>query len=144
MSKKTALSENCATIDFRKATTPTFNLDPTNAINQAQVVVEQGVALWAGNALYTNTADGKHNVIFQGTDNDVNVIYQQVINATGNIFITPFYKLKGYYSGDINMNGEVIFQGTTNDVEFIYQNVIKNHPGNTLVQPFFKIREQLP
>jgi hypothetical protein len=42
------------------------------------------------------------------------------------------------------MDGEVIFQGTGNDAEFIFQNVIKNHAGNTLSQPFFKIREQLP
>lgn len=144
MSVKTPLSGTCTTIDFRKASTPTFNLDATNPVNQSQVVVEQGRALWAGNALYVNTSDGKHNVIFQGTDNDVNVIYQQVINANSNLLITPYYKLKGYYAGDINMNGEVIFQGTTNDVEFIYQNVIKNHSGNTLVQPFFKIREQIP
>ncbi|MCP1386533.1 Ig-like domain-containing protein, partial [Runella salmonicolor] len=143
MSQKTALNESCTVIDFRKANTPTFTFSSAS-INQAQVVVEQGRALWAGNALYTNTLDNRHEVIFQGSDNDVNVIYQQVINATGNIFVSPFYKLKGYYAGDINLNGEVIFQGTTNDVEFIYQNVIKNHPGNVLVQPFFKIKEQIP
>jgi Bacterial Ig domain len=144
MSVKTPMSATCTVIDFRRASTPTFNLDATNPVNQSQVVVEQGRALWAGNALYVNTNDGKHSVIFQGTDNDVNVVYQQVINAATNIFISPFYKFKGYYAGDINMNGEVIFQGTTNDVEFIYQNIIKNHPGNLLVQPFFKIREQIP
>ena len=138
------LSQGCTVVDFRKPSTPTYSLDATNVINVAQVDVVQGVAMWAGNALNANVADSKHEVIYQGTDNDVNVIYQQVINAAGNIFVLPSYKLKGYYNGDINLNGEVIFQGTGNDVEFIYQNVIKNHTGNTLKLPFFKIKEQLP
>jgi len=138
MSKKTALNSTCSVIDFRKASTPTFTFS-SSAINQAQVVVEQGRAMWAGNALYTNTLDSRKEVIFQGSDNDVNVIYQQVLGATSNFFGSPFFKLQGYYAGDINMNGEVIFQG-----KFIYNNVIKNHPGNTFVQPFFKIREQIP
>ena len=100
--------------------------------------VVQGKALWAGNSLYDN------QVIYQGTDNDVNVIYQQVIASTGNPFLLPFFILSGYYTGDVNMDGEVIFQGTTNDVEYIYQNVINNHPGNALKQNFFIIQEQLP
>ena len=60
------------------------------------------------------------------------------------VVVFPSYKLKGYYSGDINMNGETIFQGTGNDVEFIYQNVTKNHTGNVLKQSFFIIKEQIP
>ncbi|WP_345245642.1 Ig-like domain-containing protein, partial [Nibrella saemangeumensis] len=138
------LSTTGTVVDFRRPSTPTYTYTNT-AINQAQVVVEQGRALWAGNALYDNDPGIPHNfVINQGTNNDVNVIYQQVINAPGNIFVTPFFRLRGYYTGDINLNGEVIFQGTGNDVEFIYQNVIKNHPGNVLRQPFFIIREQIP
>ncbi|GAA4451064.1 hypothetical protein GCM10023189_12530 [Nibrella saemangeumensis] len=138
------LSTTGTVVDFRRASTPTYTYTNT-PLDQAQVVVEQGRALWAGNALRENLPSIPHEfVTYQGTENDVNVIYQQVINAPGNIFGTPFYKLRGYFTGDVNMNGEVIFQGTGNDVEFIYQNVIKNHPGNTLVQPFFRIREQLP
>ena len=94
--------------------------------------------MWAGNALRDNV------VIYQGTGNDVNVVAQQVINAPANTFQLPFYILKGYFSGDINMNGEVIFQSTRNDVEFIYQNIIKNHPGNALKDNFFIIQQQLP
>jgi|GEM_PF-3995980 len=126
-----------STIDFRLPTTPTYVL-ANSPIHQSQVDVAQGKALWAGNALY----DGQ--IIYQGTDNDVNVIYQQVIAATGNPFFLPFYILAGYYTGDVNMDGEVIFQGTTNDVEYIYQNVINNHNGNSLKQNFFIIQEQLP
>ena len=125
-------------IDFRLPTTPTYVLGP-QAINVSQVDVIQGKAMWAGNALHDNS------VIYQGTNNDVNVISQQVISAPGNsTFLDPNYVLSGYYNGDINLNGKVIFQGTTNDVEYIYQNVINNHPGNTFKDNFFIIKEQLP
>ena len=139
-----ALTTVTKVVDFRKVSTPTYNLNVASPLNIPQVTVEQGVAMWAGNALFTNTLDGKTEVIFQGTDNDVNVIYQQVLNSPANTFGSPSYKLKGYYVGDINMNGETIFQGTGNDAEFIYQNVLKNHVGNTFGLPNFKIREQLP
>ncbi len=131
------LTQIVSTIDFRSVATPTYVL-ANSPMHQSQVDVVQGKALWAGNALY----DGQ--VIYQGTDNDVNVIYQQVIAATGNPLLLPFFILSGYYTGDVNMDGEVIFQGTTNDVEYIYQNVINNHPGNALKQNFFIIQEQLP
>ncbi|MCP1385775.1 DUF7507 domain-containing protein, partial [Runella salmonicolor] len=131
------LTQTVSTIDFRSVATSTYVL-ANSPMHQSQVDVVQGKALWAGNALY----DGQ--VIYQGTDNDVNVIYQQVIAATGNPFLLPFFILSGYYTGDVNMDGEVIFQGTTNDVEYIYQNVINNHPGNALKQNFFIIQEQLP
>ncbi len=137
MSKKVSRTEVAKTIDFRKVVTSTFVLS-LSTINQSQVNVEQGKAMWAGNAQSDNS------VIYQGTLNDVNVIYQQVINAPNNLFVIPAYKLRGYYAGDINMNGEVIFQGTGNDVEYIYQNIINNHPGNTLKLNYFKSREQLP
>ena len=124
-------------VDFRQPGTATYVLG-VQPIHQAQVSVLQGRALWAGNALADST------VIYQGTLNDVNVVAQQVVMAVGNSFTLPFYILKGYYGGDINLNGEVIFQGTGNDVEYIYQNVIKNHPGNAFKDDFFIIQQQLP
>ncbi|GHB67277.1 hypothetical protein GCM10007390_20730 [Persicitalea jodogahamensis] len=125
------------TVDFRKASTPTYRKG-IQPIHQSQVDVLQGKALWAGNALRD---DG---VIYQGTSNDVNPIYQQVIGASGNINTLPFYILKGYYGGDINMDGKLTAQGTRNDVEYIYQNVFKNHPGNTPKADNFIIQQQLP
>ncbi|MFN4086517.1 MAG: thrombospondin type 3 repeat-containing protein [Spirosomataceae bacterium] len=124
-------------VDFRSPSTPTFRIN-TSAQNQSQVVVDQGRALWAGNANQNN------EIIYQGTGNDVNVIFLIVINSTANVFVTPFFKLREYNRGDINLDGEVVAQGTGNDVEFIYNNIIKNHPGNVLIQNFFIVREQLP
>ncbi len=142
-----SLSTTTTTVDFRNPNTPTFTYTGTSSytqatVNQAQVIVQQGVAMWAGNCFAENASSSPHNyVIFQGTNNDANIIYQQII---ANPLSSPFFKLKGYSTGDVNLNGEAIFQGTGNDVEFIYQNVINNHPGNVLKLPFYTIREQLP
>jgi hypothetical protein len=147
-----AMTDVATVIDFRDPTTPTFDFGiavlPNPPINQAQVVVNQGVAMWAGNALFKDNSflgSGK-NVIYQGTENDLNKIYQLIIDASGNIFDRPNFILRSYNVGDINMNGETIFQGSGNDVEFIYQNIIKNHPGNALFpkQANFIIKEQIP
>jgi hypothetical protein len=144
------LSTTTTTVDFRNPGTPTFTYTGTTsytqaAINQSQIVVQQGVAMWAGNATLDNASSSPHNsVFFQGTNNDVNTIYGQVIDPGFNTLASPIFKLRGYWTGDVNLNGETIFQGTGNDVEFIYQNVINNHPGNVLKLPFFTIREQLP
>lgn len=132
-----ALSSTPTTVDFTTVTTPTYTLSSSTQ-NVPQVTVEQGLALWSGNTMYDN------KMIYQGTNNDNNSVYQQVVGASTNVLQLPSYKLKGYYSGDVNMNGEVIFQGTGNDIEFIYQNTINNHTGNLLKQSYFVIKEQLP
>lgn len=136
---RTALPLTSATtlVDFRKVATPTFRLTQT-VVDQAQVVVQQGVAMWAGNVL----RDGR--VVYQGTGNDVNSVYQAIITPAANTLLSPFFKNRSYNLGDVNLNGETVFQGTGNDVEFIYLNVFGNHPGNVLGQNFFIIREQLP
>ncbi|WP_019987196.1 Ig-like domain-containing protein [Rudanella lutea] len=144
------LSETATVVDFRNPNTPTFTYSGVTSYtevtpNQAQVVVSQGVAMWAGNAFVDNAPTTPRNfVIYQGSNNDVNQLYQLVINAPNNGLVSPAFKLRGYFAGDINLDGQTIFQGTGNDVEFIYQNVIKNHPGNSFRLPFFTIREQLP
>jgi hypothetical protein len=142
------MSDIPVVIDFRQPTTATFDFGTgIPPVNQTQVVVNQGVALWAGNALFKDNLSSSHgkNIIYQGTQNDVEFIYQLITGPTsGNIFGRPNFILKSYNTGDINMNGETIFQGTQNDVEFIYQNVIKNHPGNIFKQSNFIIKEQIP
>ncbi|MVM31635.1 tandem-95 repeat protein [Spirosoma sp. HMF4905] len=132
-----ALSSTPTVIDFRQASTPTYRI-ATNAINQAQVTVAQGVALWAGNVLYDKS------VIYQGSTNDVSAISLQVKGATNNITGSASYVLQGYTTADVNLDGRAIYQGTGNDVNYIYQNVTKNHPGNVSGQNFYIIREQLP
>ncbi len=125
------------TVDFRKSSTLTYRKG-IQPIHQPQVDVLQGKAMWAGNALRDNA------VIYQGTNNDVNTIYQQVTGASGNTNALPIYILKGYFSGDINLDGKAIYQGIGNDVEYIYQNVFRNHPANTPKDNNFIIQQQLP
>lgn len=60
------LSTTPAGIDFRNAAKPTYNIDPGSPVNVPQVTLPQGLAMWAGNVLYTNTSDSKRSVIFQG------------------------------------------------------------------------------
>lgn len=124
-------------VDFRLASTPTFRISNA-ALNQAQVVVQQGRALWAGNT------EPDTQIIYQGTNNDVNPIFNRVLSDVLNVFGVPTFKSRGYLNADVDLNGEAVFQGSGNDLEFIYQNIINNHPGNVLVLPFFTIREQLP
>jgi hypothetical protein len=100
-------------VDFRLPETSTFTKSASVA-DQAQAVVKQGVAMWAGNTMYDD------KVIYQGTQNDINPIYQLVIDDPANVFGKPFFKVKSYNVGDVDMNGETVFLGTGNDVEFIY------------------------
>jgi hypothetical protein len=147
-----AMSDIATVIDFRDPSTRTFDFGIATLsapqVNQAQVVVNQGVAMWAGNALFRNHSllGISQGVIYQGTENDLNKIYQLITGASENTFGRLNFILRSYNVGDINMNGETIYQGSGNDVEFIYQNITKNHPGNTLLpkQANFIIKEQIP
>jgi hypothetical protein len=131
------LSGTSTVVDFRLPTTATYRAS-VSPVNEAQVSVAQGVALWAGNVLENNT------VIYQGTGNDVAGVSVQVKNNPQNITGAANFVLNGYYNGDINLDGRTIYQGSGNEVNFIFLNVTKNHPGNSAGQNFFIIREQLP
>jgi hypothetical protein len=132
-----ALSPTTTIVDFRLTITPIYTIS-SSVVNKARINVEQGAALWAGNALFDDT------VAYQGSSNDVNLIYDLVIKDANNIFDNPSFKVKSYNQGDLNMDGETILQGSGNDLEYMYQNVINNHPGNALNLIFFSIQEQLP
>ena len=131
------LSVTGTVVDFRSPSTPTYRKAVT-AINQSQVTVAQGVAMWAGNT------SGDNTVLYQGGSNDVAVIFTMVKGSPLNILGSNFYVLKGYFGGDINLDGETRYQGGDTDVNYIYQNIIKNHPGNIAGQNNFIIIEQLP
>ena len=132
------LSTTATSVDFRLNANVAYKRT-TTATDQAQVVVNQGYAMWSGNVV----VDDK--VVYQGTNNDVENIYQTIINASGNsTFQIPTYKLNGYFRTDINMDGVTLFAGSGNDTEFIYMNIITNHPGNTLRTSIFSISEQKP
>lgn len=137
-----ALSSTATTVDFTSASTSLYR-EVVSDIYQPTVTVTQGRALWAGNVLINSTA--KNTIAHQGTNNEVNSIYQLIMQSTANqIMQSPFFKLKTYNLGDVNMNGETVFQGAGNDTEFIYLNVLKNHIGNGVGLNTFVIQEQIP
>ncbi|MEZ0538337.1 Ig-like domain-containing protein [Fibrella arboris] len=92
-----------------------------------QTTVNGKQALWAG--------DANHNgkVKYQGTANDLILIFSEVIGAqTGST--NPLYNYNnalGYYFGDVNMDGKVKYQGTSNDTSLIFTNVITNYQTST-------------
>ena len=128
-------------MDFRQPNFPLLRLN-TQSLSQPTVLTAQGPALWAGNVNYS--VNVQNRVIFQGTENDVNPIYQLIFSSAGNIFQSPSFKLRTYNLGDVDLNGETVFQGSGNDIEFIYSNIIQNHSGNIFRANNFFIREQLP
>ncbi|MEZ0538344.1 Ig-like domain-containing protein [Fibrella arboris] len=92
-----------------------------------QTTVNGKQALWAG--------DANHNgkVKYQGTANDLILIFSEVIGAqTGST--NPLYNYNnalGYYFGDVNMDGKVKYQGTSNDTSLIFTNLITNYQTST-------------
>ena len=133
-----ALTSTATVIDFRSASTNVF-VPIVTPINQAQVEVSQGRAMWTGNVLFDD------RIIYQGPQTDAGAIYARITGDVGrNPLQSSSYKIKGYDIGDLNMNGETVFQGPGNDIEFIYLNVIKNHNGNETKQNSFVVKEQLP
>ncbi len=137
-----ALTATATTVDFTSASTSLYRIAALD-IHQPTVAVTQGRALWAGNVLINSTA--RNTIVHQGTDNDINSIYQLITQSTANqIMQSSLFKLKTYNLGDVNMNGETVFQGAGNDTEFIYLNVLKNHIGNGVGLNTFFIQEQIP
>lgn len=137
-----ALTAIATTVDFTSASTSLYRVAELD-IHQPTVAVTQGRALWAGNVLINSTA--RNTIAHQGTDNEINPIYQLITQSTANqIMQSPLFKLKTYNLGDVNMNGEAVFQGAGNDTEFIYLNVLKNHIGNGGGDKNFIIQEQIP
>ena len=132
------MTSTATVIDFRSASTNVF-VPIVTPINQAQVEVSQGRAMWTGNVLFDD------RIIYQGPQTDAGAIYSRIIgDVVRNPLQSSSYKIKGYDIGDLNMNGETVFQGPGNDIEFIYLNVIKNHNGNATKQNSFVVKEQLP
>ncbi|WP_370729836.1 Ig-like domain-containing protein [Fibrella arboris] len=110
-----------------------------------QTTVGNKQALWAG--------DANHNgkVKYQGTANDLILIFAEVIGTqAGNA--SPLYNYNnalGYYFGDVNMDGKVKYQGTSNDTSLIFTNVITNFQTSTQMNSaqlynFDWMLEQLP
>ncbi len=133
-----ALTPIVSGIDFTLPTTPTYRLVDGNGSAFAQIVMPNGrTALWAGNA----TVDRR--IIFQGTTNDVNGVFNRIISFPGNVNQFANYIVTGYDRADLNLDGQTIYQGTGNDNNLLFMQVL-SHPENIFTANNFIIHQQLP
>ena len=98
-----------------------FDFTANNALvygDYPQVELGDRFALWAGD---TN-ADGR--CIPSGPHNDILPIFFNAINAEGNEQNFPNHVLEGYFSTDIDLNGQSIFAGPNNERIIWVQNII--------------------
>lgn len=126
------LDEVEATIDFIDVDT---EIDLWG--NQASVDVNGVNAMWSGDT------NGDGRIIFQGTSNDPNNVFFEVLSSPSNTLLQISYIAEGYTNNDINMDGQSIYQGNGNDPNIVFFNVLQ-HGGNTSFIPTFIIEEQLP
>ena len=107
------LSNQPFLVDF---TNPDLQLYGTNSCYYNGTVR----SLWLGN---TNT--DKH-VIFQGANNDRDLIFFKVLTAPGNLSPSINYIVEGYWNTDVNLDGNTINVGPNNDSNLILIQMIIN------------------
>ncbi|MEZ4833266.1 MAG: lamin tail domain-containing protein [Caldilineaceae bacterium] len=131
-----ALSNTETVVNFTSTAVDFYNGAP-NLDGFEQASIAGKYALYAGDA----SKDGQ--VIFNGQDNDVDVVFSVVDQAPGNDAGLPSYVLNGYFATDIDLNGSTIFSGQYNDVNVVF-NTTDSHPLNQLGLPTYVISEQVP
>ncbi|WP_452224627.1 hemagglutinin protein [Lacinutrix chionoecetis] len=126
-----AVTETGTAINFTENTTATFG-------SNAQVALGNGdLALWAGD---TN-ANGQ--IRFSGSENDANIIKDDVLSDPLNGFNSATYTSVGYLLIDVDMSGGGRFSGSDNDSNIIKDNVLQ-HPNNGFNSPTFTINSTVP
>jgi len=106
--------------------------------SHAQVTLDSGAtALWAGNV------NGDDRIRFQGSENDTNLIKDQVLTHPDNTSINNLFFYFDYDNADVDMDGRIRFQGSGNDSNLI-KDVILSHPDNTALNNLFFILTQIP
>jgi hypothetical protein len=102
-------------VDFTSSISayPAFGTNPMRTVET--VGTTSVFALYAGNVLHENAGSpAVRQILYSGPGNDRFAIYQ----ALGGIIAGS---LSGYYSSDVNMNGEVTYSGPGNDRFIIFQ-----------------------
>jgi hypothetical protein len=109
------LSANTPLQDFTTMTTGQVN--GTNA----RRAVGSIFTLWAGNA------NGDTKVQAAGVNNDLSAITSLVLNpAYGNSTLVRNFKVSGYRTSDVNMDGDTVAAGANNDVAVVVNSVQTN------------------
>jgi hypothetical protein len=131
------------TIDFRTRT-PQQIWDKGTSINALYADRERYVVPYATSyyALWGGNANRNSLVAYQGPNEDLTEVYNQVISGPTS-FNSPSYILDGYHSGDVDMTGSTIYQGQNDEPTIIF-NILILHPSNVFNSPSFENEEQLP
>jgi hypothetical protein len=132
-----ALGATTATVDLTNSAQAAYKLTGSTTTNYPQFVSGSKAMLWAGNAAFNN------QIIFQGPNNDVDMIFFTIISDPLNTQVISNFIYKGYSQSDVNMDGKTVFQGPDNEVDIIFFNVLM-HPENPGFLANFIIWQQLP
>ncbi|MEZ4638362.1 MAG: hypothetical protein R2856_25965 [Caldilineaceae bacterium] len=114
-----------------------FYHSSSNYDGAEQATVNGAYALWAGDA------SGNELVVFSGSGNDVDSVFNDIDQALGNLLKLPSFILDGYAATDLDLSGGVIFNGQGNDVNVVF-NMVNSHPANGLGVQAFVITSQVP
>ena len=132
-----SLGTTTATVDLTNSAQPAYKLTGITSSNYPQFVSGSKAMLWAGNAAFNN------QVIFQGPNNDVDMIFFTIISDPLNTQVISNFIYKGYSQSDVNMDGKTVFQGPDNEVDIIFFNVLM-HPENPGFLANYIIWQQIP
>lgn len=122
----------------RAATSYDFTTAQSQAYGDNPMVDMSGVfGLWGGGSSEDN------EVKYQGSNNDRDVVKNDILNASGNVFNFLTYSYSAYELSDHNLDGVVKYQGANNDSDLLKNNVLQ-HPDNIFNLLTYTILQQLP
>jgi hypothetical protein len=126
-----SLNVSSTFLDFSNSSTSTFG-------SFAQAELDTGrMALWTGDV------NNNGQIRFSGSNNDTNVIKDEILAHPLNGFHSVTYTATGYLSIDVDMNDNGKFSGSNNDSNIIKDNVLA-HPSNGFHSPTFTINTTVP
>jgi choice-of-anchor B domain-containing protein len=84
-----------------------------------------------------------NSVKYTGTDNDADIIRNEILGDPNNLLNLLGFSLEGYYLEDYNMDGELKYSGSDNDFDMV-RNTILNNQSNILNLLGFTINGTVP
>ncbi len=126
------LSPTPTSIDFSDPNLEVYGGENARRLKDGEMI------LWPGDF----NGDGK--IVFQGPNNDILKLFQQVLVNDSNNNQLANYLLEGYQAADLNLDGVSIYQGPNNDRVQLLVNAIFSTPENMLMLANFVLTEKLP
>jgi hypothetical protein len=93
--------------------------------------------MWAGDTNNSNS------LISAGAGSDASVILGALLLDAKNSGYNAAYRLQGYYSTDLNLDGVSVYTGPSNDTNLLMGNVLL-HPGNSTFSGNYIVQGEAP